>query len=301
MSGPDLAALPQSSSRALVPVKTAIPGTQTPLPHVHILWKLEIDEGETATSHYHVWTTECGRFQLMRMKSKDKDYPLYGAQKKTQQGWDIFEYDAKQGPGYPKWYKSLQEAAESVEKYHGVTSNKYSLISHAQNLGLSGRNTQPKEKAVGTWPPPRLKVGDKVIYELDNEEYTITEDYNNDFFLIKGGPGDSVDCVTTNQLKRVESKTPTPRTEARRTGPREATFKMNCLDAAAMVLEEEEHPMRPDELIPLMKSRGYWETSKGTTPEATLNASLCVDIKRKGERSRFYRVSKGLFYLNKKE
>jgi hypothetical protein len=71
------------------------------------------------------------------------------------------------------------------------------------------------------------------------------------------------------------------------------------LDAAARVLEETGTPMKAKEMADAMIAKGYW-TTNGQTPEATVGAAIYVDIKNKGDGSRFRKVRRGLFTLAQK-
>lgn len=74
---------------------------------------------------------------------------------------------------------------------------------------------------------------------------------------------------------------------------------MSAIKAAFRLLQEEGRPMRARELSDLAIAKGYCE-SKGKTPWSTLAAQLTVDINEKGEASKFYKVSPGLFDINPK-
>ncbi len=71
---------------------------------------------------------------------------------------------------------------------------------------------------------------------------------------------------------------------------------MDSLDAAEEVLRVEGKPLRSKELTHLMLERGHWKTA-GLTPDQTVNARIAVDIMKRGAKSRFQRISKGLFAL----
>ena len=49
-----------------------------------------------------------------------------------------------------------------------------------------------------------------------------------------------------------------------------------------------------------MLAKGLWN-SRGKTPESTVNARLAVDIRDQGSASRFVRVSRGRFALERRE
>jgi restriction system protein len=65
---------------------------------------------------------------------------------------------------------------------------------------------------------------------------------------------------------------------------------------AAMQVLKERGPMHYQELADAILAAGLVQTD-GATPAATLNASLAVDIKRKGAKSAFIRIKPGVFGL----
>lgn len=71
---------------------------------------------------------------------------------------------------------------------------------------------------------------------------------------------------------------------------------MNLLDAAYAVLNKDGGAMSPADICKIVIKQGLWKTS-GKTPEATLASALYVDIKKKGDKSRFVKLDKGSFGL----
>jgi restriction system protein len=71
---------------------------------------------------------------------------------------------------------------------------------------------------------------------------------------------------------------------------------MGVLTAVETVLKEAGEPLHYGEITKRLLERGLWVTT-GKTPEATVNAQLAVDIKRRGEASAFRRADKGVFAL----
>jgi len=67
--------------------------------------------------------------------------------------------------------------------------------------------------------------------------------------------------------------------------------------AAIKILREAKEPLHYEEITKRALEQNLVETS-GTTPEATMNAQISVDIKRKGARSAFVRSKPGYFSLN---
>jgi hypothetical protein len=77
-----------------------------------------------------------------------------------------------------------------------------------------------------------------------------------------------------------------------------AVQKLSALDAAAQVLATSKEPLTCKELIERMQAEGLWTTTRGQTPDATLNASLHREIKLKGNASRFAKIARGKFTLS---
>jgi restriction system protein len=67
-------------------------------------------------------------------------------------------------------------------------------------------------------------------------------------------------------------------------------------EAIASILEEAGEPLGYREIARRAIEQGHWSTG-GKTPEATVNAQITTDIKRKGEKSLFRRVSPGVYEL----
>jgi len=73
--------------------------------------------------------------------------------------------------------------------------------------------------------------------------------------------------------------------------------KLSALEAAYNVLLQAGEPLRCEEITRRMLEQNLWVTA-GKTPEATVHARLCVDLKKKGTASRFVRTDKATFGLN---
>jgi hypothetical protein len=71
--------------------------------------------------------------------------------------------------------------------------------------------------------------------------------------------------------------------------------KVSALDAAAQVLARAKEPMRCQDMINAMESRGLWKSPGGRTPAATLYSALIREIGAKGKESRFKKTDRGLF------
>lgn len=75
--------------------------------------------------------------------------------------------------------------------------------------------------------------------------------------------------------------------------------KLSQLDAAVKVLTESGEPMTTKALIETMAAKGYWTSPGGKTPAQTLYSALLREIQNKGKDSRFTKVDRGQFGLNK--
>lgn len=71
---------------------------------------------------------------------------------------------------------------------------------------------------------------------------------------------------------------------------------MNSLDAVEAILAEANKPVHYKELTERILANGLWST-EGKTPDATINAQLAVNIKKRGNNSLFQRTGKGIFAL----
>lgn len=74
--------------------------------------------------------------------------------------------------------------------------------------------------------------------------------------------------------------------------------KPSGLDAAARVLAESKEPMGVREIVGVAFEKGYWK-SDGATPWATIYSAMIREIAAKGKESRFKKVDRGRFAVNK--
>lgn len=70
---------------------------------------------------------------------------------------------------------------------------------------------------------------------------------------------------------------------------------MSALDAAARVLAESEGALNCPAIYKAMVDKALWSSPTGKTPAATLHTAIITEIKKKGEKSRFVKVDRGLF------
>ena len=88
---------------------------------------------------------------------------------------------------------------------------------------------------------------------------------------------------------------PTPEASRAPATPPAAPHKYSALDAAALVLRDNDRPMSCPELIEQMAAKGYWSSPKGKTPASTLYAALMREVQVKGDASRFVKTGPGRF------
>ena len=94
----------------------------------------------------------------------------------------------------------------------------------------------------------------------------------------------------------IEPQTPDTPQPVQNTSPNKRT---SALDAAVRVLAESSEPMNCRQLIEIMTAKDYWQPKKaGKTPQNTLHAAICKEIKTKGTDSRFAKVGRGQFALS---
>ncbi|MBI5789650.1 MAG: restriction endonuclease [Candidatus Schekmanbacteria bacterium] len=75
---------------------------------------------------------------------------------------------------------------------------------------------------------------------------------------------------------------------------------MNVLEAALKVLQEAGKPLHSQEITDCIIAGNLWQSS-GKTPAATVEAAICVDMKKKADSSVFVRVASRTFGLNKRD
>lgn len=104
---------------------------------------------------------------------------------------------------------------------------------------------------------------------------------------------DAKNPPTETEPAKSATKKPAKTREAKTDG------KLSQLDAAVKVLTESGEPMTTKAMIEAMAAQGYWTSPGGATPWATLYSALIREIANKGDESRFTKVDRGQFALNK--
>ena len=106
-------------------------------------------------------------------------------------------------------------------------------------------------------------------------------------------------ATTSGPVATGEPTPSQPAAEAKstHTPPPAADKRLSALDAAAKVLSEAPEPMNCRQLIEAMTEKNYWQPNAGKTPQNTLHAAICKEIKTKGADARFTKVGRGQFAL----
>lgn len=73
--------------------------------------------------------------------------------------------------------------------------------------------------------------------------------------------------------------------------------KLSQIDAAIKVLTKSGEPMNCKAMVAAMHKQRLWKSPGGSTPDATLYASILREIKTKGKDARFKKVGRGQFAL----
>ena len=71
--------------------------------------------------------------------------------------------------------------------------------------------------------------------------------------------------------------------------------RLSLVDAAHQVLQKAKKPMSVKDIYERVIDAGLWEPKAGATPIASLGAKLYLEIKNKGNESRFVKADRGLF------
>ena len=109
--------------------------------------------------------------------------------------------------------------------------------------------------------------------------------------------------VATGGDPAAESTTTTTVSASGNTGEPGATGgkRMGLVSAAIQILADAgaDAAMNCHELVKAAAERGLWQPRAGKTPANTLYAALLREVRDKGEASRFRKIDRGKFSLNK--
>ncbi|TWU13413.1 hypothetical protein CA54_22480 [Symmachiella macrocystis] len=78
-----------------------------------------------------------------------------------------------------------------------------------------------------------------------------------------------------------------------------AAPKLSTINAAAKVLSVSKEPLTAKQMIEQMAAEKIWTSLSGKTPDATLYAEILQEIQSQGDDSRFVKVNRDHFGLNK--
>ena len=99
--------------------------------------------------------------------------------------------------------------------------------------------------------------------------------------------------------KKPAAKKTTAKPATEKPAAKKDTAKISALDAAAKVLGESKEPLTTKEMVEAMKTKGYWKSPGGKTPDRTLYSAILREIVLKKSESRFVKTERGKFTLKK--
>jgi len=105
----------------------------------------------------------------------------------------------------------------------------------------------------------------------------------------------SPDGMTASERAMATSRKPKAETKKPKGDGKKRT---SGLDAAAKVLADAKEPLGVKVIVQQMLDKGLWSTG-GKTPHATIYAAIIREIADKGADSRFRKVARGRFELNR--
>lgn len=115
------------------------------------------------------------------------------------------------------------------------------------------------------------------------------------------GDGQTVEAWNAAHAPKPEdAPTPAPQTKAGKSkaaAKEKKERKPGGLDAAVRVLREAGTPLNCGDMVKTALEKGYWQTG-GKTPAATIYAAIITEISKKGDKSRFRKVDRGMFELS---
>ncbi len=145
--------MPRTKRKSVAPAQAAAPTPEVKphkpaqaKPEAKLTWLLEPKEQQWAMSSVRLWEDETHTYRIFRVDTETKGHAEFATMVKVAEGgkngdgrWDTFEFNHKMGPGYPRFFRTLADAIESVETHtRMVSTNKEELISHAHKAGLDG-------------------------------------------------------------------------------------------------------------------------------------------------------------------
>jgi hypothetical protein len=212
---------------------------------------------ESAVSRQQVWRTDNGLLAIHRCESKLKD-------------------------GEPAHF--IVQVRTTVKQHGGGMHTFWQSLCRDPDVSV-----EEGELVSGTYPR-RYRSLDaaldaaEAVHKIQSGEEDFTS--NRDKVVGEATKAGAVKALAVDKApppKPVEAK---PKT----------TGQLSMVDAAIKVLHEANGPLTCLTMIGFMESKGYWKTTTGKTPAQTLAARICDDLKR-GEHSRFVKVSPGVYDL----
>lgn len=158
-------------------------------------------------------------------------------------------------------------------------------------IGLSYEIQSGKKTFVARVRTMDPKTGSFVCVKEDGSE-TSVKDANR--FLRELTP-DKADKTPTQAASRKRTAKVEPKGDlADEPQDGAPTRRKSAVDMAHEILTEAGTPMTVPDIVAIGSTREGWNL-KGSTPVATLNASIVTEIKKKGDLSRFVRTERGKY------
>lgn len=151
---------------------------------IKLVWDLQEKPDDWATAKTVSWETQCGGYRVTRVDPNDKTPVYFGAchwyepnSDNAKPYWNSIEA-AKEGPGYPKKYSTL-EAAVEVAEFHfrkttpvdaEIVTNRDELLAYASQKKLSDRtrldSPSDNDKIVDARPKNDVQVRSAIVRVL---------------------------------------------------------------------------------------------------------------------------------------
>lgn len=166
------------------------------------------EEGKWLSSTYHRWTSVCGRYRVIRVVrhgseiAYGSEYLKYTKFKHDNNGnrlatsfmsasW-ITTHTEVGFPGYPRYYKSLRGAIESVEQKHQemtnetiLDTNREEILAKAIRDGLEAGKTKPTEMVFVGKEKHRMESEQPSIQSIPKKLKEILDDNPNPSRIVK--------------------------------------------------------------------------------------------------------------------
>ncbi len=105
-----------------------------------IAWGLSPEKKKLMLDDLYIWSSTCGRYQVCKLDRVQN----WSANIWKDRMWDTVEKDPKHGSGYPRYYDSMKEALDVIDKHHAhhwglkqVSSNREELLAYERGMPIA--------------------------------------------------------------------------------------------------------------------------------------------------------------------